>query len=453
MEQTGQDASNLNPLALVFLVVMSLVVIGANRQNAVGAFLLTAAIVPLGQQLVVFGLHFHFLRLLLLVGFCRLMVHQETRGFTMNFVDKLFVCWALTGVICGILRGPTPQTFGLAYDALGTYFFVRVLMRSPEDMVDHLRVLAIVVLVIAACMTWEATTGKNPFYVFGGVPLVPGERGERFRCQGPFRMPILAGTFAATLFPLMVGLWFQGGNGKRRAVLGTLGCVVATGLSNASGPLLSFLAAVGGLALWQIRDRMHLFRRVIVVIIAVFAVVMKAPVWYLIARVSDLVGGGGWHRSYLIDQFVSHFNEWWLVGTSYTASWAPAGQVLAVDPNNMDITNHFVAQGIAGGVWMLALFLAIIVCCFKIVGRAVHTDAQGVLDPKLLWSLGVALAAHCAAFVSISYFDQISVFWFWLLAVISSIQQFGNPVVAEHWQVEWGPDTVEEQHADAVSPH
>jgi Na+-transporting methylmalonyl-CoA/oxaloacetate decarboxylase gamma subunit len=279
------------------------------------------------------------------------------------------------------------------------------------------------------------------------------ERGQRFRCQGPFRNYILAGTFAATLFPLMAGLWFQGGSEKWRAVLGTLGCVIATGLSNSSGPLLCFLAALAGLVLWPMRDRMYLFRRSVVVMVLGLAVVMKAPVWYLIARVSDLVGGGGWHRSYLIDQFVTHFSQWWLVGTSYTADWAPAGLVLAVDPNSMDITNHYVAQGLDGGLLMLGLFLAIIVCCFKIVGRAIHSDVKGSLNPKLLWTIGVALAAHCTAFFSICYFDQITVFWFWLLAVISRIQQCANPIATEDWQVESGTDAAEGQTAAVASSH
>ncbi|MGD0059696.1 MAG: hypothetical protein ABSD58_09795 [Verrucomicrobiia bacterium] len=453
MEQTAQDASNLNPLAVALLVVISLVVLYANRQNAVGAFLVAAAFIPLGQQLVVFGLHFHFLRLLLLVGFCRVLVHQELEGFTMNLVDKLFVYWALTGIVCGIFRGPSPETFGSAFNALGTYFLIRVLTNSPEDMVDHLRVLALVVLVIGACMSWEASTGKNPFHVFGGVPEIPADRGERFRCQGPFRNYILAGTFGATLFPLMAGLWFQGGSGRRRAVLGTLGCVMVTVLSTSSGPILCFLAALAGLALWPMRDRMRFFRRSVVVMILGLAVVMKAPVWYLIAKVSDVVGGGGWHRSYVIDQFVKHFSEWWLVGTSYTAHWAPAGEVIAGDPNNMDITNNYVVQGISGGLLMLGLFLAMIVCCFKIVGRAVRTDVKGSLDPKLLWTVGVALAAHCTAFFSIPYFDQTAVFWYWLLAVISGIQQCENAVASEDWQVEWGLDAAEEQHAGAEPPH
>jgi hypothetical protein len=36
-----------------------------------------------------------------------------------------------------------------------------------------------------------------------------------------------------------------------------------------------------------------------------------------------------------------------------------------------------------------------------------------------LWAFGVCIVAHCTAFISISYFDQINVFWFWLLAVVA----------------------------------
>lgn len=421
MEEIVQTGSNLNPLALVFLVLMSVVVLLSNRQTAIGAFLLTAAIIPLGQQLVVFGFHLHFLRLLLLVGLFRALARRETAGFTMNLIDRLFVYWASVGVVCGVLRGAGAETFGSAYNALATYFLIRVLMDGPEDALDHLRLLALVILVIGACMIFEVVTSKNPFYIFGGVPEVLQERGDRVRCQGPFRSPILAGTFAATLFPLMAGLWLQGGRGKLRAVLGALGCVIATVLSNSSGALLCLVAAVIGFALWPMRERMHLFRRGAVAVIIGLALVMKAPVWYVISRVSDLIGGGGWHRSYVIDIAVKNFSDWWLLGTSRTADWSPDYQVLLVDPDNIDITNHYVFQGVRGGVIMLVLFLAIIVFCFKTLGRGVRADLDLPLNRKFLWAIGIALAAHCTAFISVSYFDQISVFWFWLLAVVSSL--------------------------------
>ena len=284
---------------------------------------------------------------------------------------------------------------------------------------------------IAAAMAWEVVTHRNLFHVFGGVPEITVQREDRFRCQGSFRHPILAGTFAASLFPLMAGLWLRGGRDRRVATVGIACSMFSTCVAASSGALMTCLTAMLGLGLWPLRDRMQLIRRGIVVAVIGFAVVMKQPVWYLIARVSDLVGGEGWHRSYVIDQFVNHFNEWWLIGSSYTAHWAPGGLVLAVDPNNMDITNHYVVQGLQGRLLRLVLFIAMITCCFKIIGRSVRSEIAPPLDRKLLWALGATLAAHCAAFVSVSYFDQIEIFWFWLLAVIATVGTRATEVAAE----------------------
>lgn len=421
MEDAALGGSNLNPLAFAFLLIMSVAVLSATRQNAVGALLVTAAIIPLGQQLVVFGLHFHFLRILLLVGLCRVFVRHEAVGFKLNKMDKLFLAWAVVGIFFGMLTKPGAEVFGAAYNSLGTYFLIRIVMQRPDEIVGHLRIMAVVVLIIAASMCLEALTHKNLFSIFGGVPEILQERDDRVRCQGPFRSPILAGTFAATLFPLMVGLWFQTNRKKLIAVLGILGCVVATILSNSSGPLLCLLAALIGLGLWRVRDRMQILRRGTVALIIGLALMMKAPVWYLIARISDLVGGGGWHRAYVIDLAVNHVSEWWLAGTARTVNWAPDYQVLLVDPNNIDITNHYVVQGINGGIWMLGLFLGMIVVGFKVVGTGARAAMDSALRRKMTWAVGVSLAAHCTAFISVSYFDQIAVFWFWLLAVISSL--------------------------------
>lgn len=426
MEEAG---SNINPLALLFLIAMSAVLLRSSRQKAVSAILVTAAMIPLGQQLVVFGLHFHFLRILLLVGLVRVVTRQEIRDFKMNRMDRLFLAWALIGLVCGFINKPGAEVFGAAYNSLGTYFLIRTLTEEPQDTVGHLRALSVVVIVIAGSMCFEVITRRNPFFIFGGVPEVLMERDDRVRCQGPFRIPILAGTFAATLFPLMVGLWFQDPTRKSRAILGIVGSILVTILSNSSGPLLSLVAALAGTSLWLMRGRMHLFRRTSVIIIIGFALVMKAPVWFLIARVSDLIGGGGWHRSFVIDVAVKHFSEWWFIGTGRTAHWAEGYQVLLVDPNNMDITNHFVAQGIGGGLWMLGLFIAMIVFSFKLVGRGVRGDFRSHVHPKMIWAMGVALGAHCTAFISISYFDQISVFWFWLMAQFSVLAQNENTAV------------------------
>jgi hypothetical protein len=450
-ELAVKNVSNVNWLALVFLAVMSLVVLRSNRQKAVIAVLLTALLVPLGQQFVILGLHFRFYRLLIFVGMCRLMSRGEGRGFRLTGMDKLLIAWTLVTVVCGVIRGPKAETFGNAYDVLGTYFLFRVWMEDAEDSIAHLRVLAVAVLLVAVCMSQELVTHRNLFSVFGGVPDTTFERDGRFRCQGPFRHPILAGTFAATLFPLMVGLWFQDRSDRKRALVGLIACGFCTYATASSGPLMTFMAAIIGFGLWPMRYRMRLIRRGLLATLIGLALVMNAPIWYLIARLSDLTGGTGWHRSYLIDQAVKHFNEWWLVGSSYTAHWAEDQYtVLAVDPDNMDITNHYIAQGLQGGLLGLGLFIAIIVCGFKNVGSVV-TGRNGIFhEPKVWWLFGVSLCSHCVAFISVSYFDQIQVFWFWLLAVLATLQVTANKRLAANRLLQSAEDP-DREHLVAAS--
>jgi hypothetical protein len=415
---TSIPNADANPIACVALLVVCLITLLASGRNAIKALLFTSAIIPMGERFYILGIHVHFFRILILVGVTRLMMRGETQGFQWNKVDKLTMWWAATALLCGFIRGIRGETFGMVFAALGAYFLVRCLCKGPEDFLEHLRFLALVMFGIALCMCVEAKTLHNPFAILGGVDAVPFLRAGRARCQGPFLQFILAGAFSATLFPLMAGLWLQGPPHRRRAVLGMVGTILGTYLCNSSGPLICFLSALVGFALWPMRNHMRLFRRGCVALIIASALVMKAPVWYLMTRL-DPFGGTSWHRAYLIDQFFGHITQWFLVGTDYTANWAPGGEVLAVDPDNMDITNNYIMQALRGGIWELGLFLAIIVCCFKIVGGLVRGSSDGVLAPKMRWAIGVALAGHCMAFMDISYFDQIAVFWYWLVAVIA----------------------------------
>jgi hypothetical protein len=438
------DQTNINPLALLFLLVAGYYTLRGSRAAAVKSLLAIAAFLPLGQQVIVFGLHLQFFRILVLVGYFRVFSRGETRNFTLNTIDKLTLVWAAVGLVCCGIRSPAKffgdDGFGRVFNCAGVYFLIRLLLQDPADVIGHLRFLAIVAVVTALSMSYEFVTHHNLFHVFGGVPAdtIQRDGDARFRCQGSFRHPILAGTFAASLFSLMMGLWLCGGKDKRLATIGLAASAFSTFAAASSGALMTCVAALIGLALWPMRDRMQIIRRGMVAVILVLMVVMKQPVWYLIARVSDMVGGGGWHRSYLIDQFVNHFNEWWLVGTSYTAHWAPSGIVLASDPNNMDITNHYVAQGLKGGLLGLCLFIAIITYCFKAIGNAVRSEQTPPLPRKLLWVMGATLAAHCAAFISVFYFDQIELFWFWLVAAISSVMSF-VPEEAEEIEGEEAP--------------
>jgi hypothetical protein len=87
----------------------------------------------------------------------------------------------------------------------------------------------------------------------------------------------------------------------------------------------------------------------------------------------------------------------------------------------VDITNHYILQGITGGLVKFALFIAIITACFKIAGRNARDESAPASWQYLAWTLGVCLACHCTSFISVAYFDQIQVYWFWVLAALASM--------------------------------
>lgn len=438
MGETDQNASHVAPLGLLFLAVMVIMIWRVRREQALFPLLITTCYMPLGQEFVISGLNMQFIRILILAGWFRALVRGEFRGLRCTSLDKLFLWWAGATVVLGTLAEPTMSRFinrsGLAFNALGTYFLVRFWVRDFDDIYRAVRFLSLMIVPLALFMVLEKFTARNIFAVFGGVPELTQVRDGTLRCQGAFRHPILAGTYGATLFPVFAGLYFAGPQDRRRALIGGASAAVVTIAAGSSGALLAFLAGCGGLMLWRLRHHLRWIRWSGVALIGLLALVMKAPVWYAIGRLSEVVGGTGWYRSHIIDQAIRHFDEWWLVGSTYTAHWAPGGEVVAADPNNMDIINHYVAEGLGGGIVKLTLFVAMIVVCFKIVGRWTRQLDDTARRPAalLVWSLGACLFAHCISFFSVSYFDQIVIMYYWLLAVIAIL---GTELEAMQWAI------------------
>ena len=71
----------------------------------------------------------------------------------------------------------------------------------------------------------------------------------------------------------------------------------------------------------------------------------------------------------------------------------------------------------------VALLLTAIGTATWFIWRWVRELDDTVLRPAafLVWSLGACLFAHCISFFSVSYFDQIVIMYYWLLAVIASL--------------------------------
>ena len=415
----------LTPLSVALAVLTAILIILLPRRMAMMPLLAAVCFLPIGQSLQIAGLHFYLFRLVLLASLTRVLIRGELISTRWCLLDTLVFCWMTAYLGIGSLSHPGWESFimrgGVAFDCLVSYIVARSLLRDRNDFLLHIRFLAIMMIPLAAAMIMERATGRNVFAVLGGVGEISQIRDGIVRAQGAFRHPILAGTFGATLLPQMIGLIRMR---KRRlrwsGVVGSVCAVLIVWAAASSGPWLAVFGAVVALCFWGLRHSLRLVHVGLLLIVLMLQAGMNRPVWWIFDTISGFTGGGGWHRSFIIDAAIQHWDEWWLVGTSQTLHWG--GAALPADPNNIDLTNEYVAQGVEGGALTLFLFLAILWTCFKQLGSAFRAKRGSINSETewLAWCTGVVLLAHCTSFLSISYFDQSIFYLFWLLSGIAA---------------------------------
>jgi hypothetical protein len=91
--------------------------------------------------------------------------------------------------------------------------------------------------------------------------------------------------------------------------------------------------------------------------------------------------------------------------------------------NHTDMTNHFLAMGVRGGLPLMIVFTAMLIAAFRVVGRALRSDQlQSPRHAFLVWTAGAMLFGYVVNFWSITLFDQSISFFYMVLAVIGAIE-------------------------------
>lgn len=418
----GTADSILNPAVLVVVLIVGILMVVWPRKKVLPAFLAAAILIPMDQVLMIGGLHFPMLRLLALFGVARL-VREKIAGRRIFAGGISQLDWALILLTLFIAvdavalfreTGALIFQLGNIYTAFGIFFLLRFLVRDEPDILRMIRTLAYIATAVAIVMTYERATGHNPYALLGGANASfyanVMERDNRFRATGCFGQPILAGTFGAILVPLFILLWRSSKKSRFLAAIGIVAGTVITLASNSSTPILAYAGGVFAICLWPIRNWMRAVRYGVLVTLVCLHIVMKAPVWNLIARIDLSGGSSSYHRFELIDQCIRHFGDWWLFGVKSTAEWGW---------DMWDTANQYVSICDNSGILPFILFLAVIVYGFKFLGRA-RKAAGSRNQQQFFWILGAALFANAVAFFGISYWDQIQVVWYGLLAAISA---------------------------------
>lgn len=398
------------PTGIVILVLSAILILALPKKYVIVPLLAGGLLLPDSLRIVVFGLHLFSFRLLLLAALIRLAVRRDLRLGKMMTIDKLVLAGAFSNAIAFSLLwgvGAVVNRLGLLYSTLGAYFLLRTLIRDKHDLLRTIKVLAIILVIIACGMLGEKVTGRNVFAIVGS-PELSNVREGRIRAQGPFGHAIIAGTVGAVLLPVFAGMWWQG-RGRLFAGIGAVAATVMTVTSASSTPVMAYAAAMFGLMLWPVRRYLRWLRWALVFSIVALQVAMKAPVWFLLARISGVTGGSGWHRAMLIDNFVHRFGDWWLIGTRDNATWGY---------DMWDAVNAYVGAGQAGGLITFVLYVAVFVYAYKRLGHSRQLAVASFRDEFLIWAIGCSLFSNTVAFFGIAYFDQSVLAWYTLLAMI-----------------------------------
>lgn len=411
-----QNITNIHPLALVAVIVLGIAMLCVPRRRAVLPMLIIACFISSVQKISILNMDFNLLRIMVIFGVVRLMIQKEYLGFHWRPLDTAMVLWTISSMVIYILRqgdfAAVTNRLGFGFDAFGMYFLFRCLIRNWEDANTIVFGLLLISIPVALFFIMENRTGRNLFSVFGGVPEITRMRDGRLRCQGAFPHAILAGCFWASLMPLFAAYWWKSLKDRVWAVVGLSTSSIMVICCASSTPVMGVLAGLVGGLFFIVRRYMRVVRWSILLLLTALHWMMEAPVWHLISRVSAVGGSTSYFRYMLINGTINHFSEWALLGTKSTAHWFWGAQ---------DITNQYVLEGVRGGFLTLVLFVVVIAFAFRDVGNLWRRQKEKPYNLALSWALGVSLFVHCVNFIGVSYFGQVHILWYLLLAMIGSL--------------------------------
>ena len=439
----GAAGSVLSPIVAVMLAIAIVLIFVLPRKWAIAPFLIAFFSIPIDEVLVVGGVHFTALRLLILAVLARRLTFPRSSKYPggMNRIDWVVILWSISAAVAFFLEFPgTPalvQGLGDILDTMGGYLAVRCLVSDGEGVRYTIKTLAIICAIQGVCMLNEQISHVNIFDALAGLPTLVQYKNGHIRSQGTLGS-IAAGAFSGVLIPLFIWQWSEK-KARLVAIVGLTGAALIVFTSYSSTSQFALMGSIVGLGLWRLRTKMRQLRWALVSVLVGLNMVMKAPVWALIARV-DLTGSSTSYQRYqLIDMTIRHFWMWWLIGTPDYVNWGW---------DSWDLCNQFAAVALTGGLLTLILYIWIFKSGFASLGNARKRVEGDKRQEWLIWCFGSALFATVVAHFGINYMAQLIMGFFSLIVCISVVsfeakEATEGAAVPAKVRFEWAPlDTV-----------
>ena len=417
MEDAVVASQLVTPQWLAVLCLASLLILFGPRKWILPLLMVVTGLFSVRNRMDLGGMNFPTVRFLLLVSWVRILMKGEHRGLERVPLDKawiLFCCWC---VITETLQRGFPGTVYAGatrlYDGLGTYFLVRILLRGADlsTLTRLMPAFAVVCCILGTFMFLEQVTGRTLLTLLGADSAAVQVREGKIRSVATFQHPVLAGTYGVVLLPLFAACWWQQ-RMRPIAVVGSVGATVMALTANSGGPIMTYASVILAVCLWPLRRNLRPIRWGVLITLVFLQLVMNGPVWSLIAHLHVIEGASAYHRYEIVDAFMRHLGDWWLIGTEETESWGA---------ETWDVANTYLVVAKHGGLLGLILFIRVIVACCREIGwrrSEVEFDRPTEI---LVWALGASFCAHLVSFFGTSYFDQTNVLWHFTLALIASL--------------------------------
>ena len=313
---------------------------------------------------------------------------------------------------------------GYLMDTWCAYLAARFIVTDRKKLISIIKCISIALVPLAILGIIESATGWQPFAALwrfspwfrGGESYVSEGRFGLARAVGPFSHAILFGGVFAMFMPLIYYLHREKGQWQSLAYV-LLGIALLGALSSmSSGPWVMVIVVIFCLVM----ERNKQFAKPLFILLVFscisIGIASNRPFYHVIASWANPLGGAGYHRAKLIDLAIENFNEWWLVG--YGDKDPGWGEFLGM--GRTDVTNEYILNGVRYGILGVIALCAVLAKAF----RSLISTYRRLTNPamkSLCWAFGSLLFSVAVAWMSVSFFGQLSTLVYCSIGMIGSL--------------------------------
>ena len=426
-------------VTLTFALVLSVLVITLRPKHAFVAYVVGLLWYPAYLAVSIGTIDILVGRFVVTVLLMRCYFNEGIRRkFTWNRLDTLVTLSMVVYVGAYLITqvNPIAQTLegrgGFVMDTWCAYLAARFIVTDRSKLISIIKCIGIAMVPLAILGVIESATGWQPFASMWRFS--PWFRGGRFvsegrfgfaRAVGPFSHAILFGGVFAMFLPLIY--YFRREKGDWRSFAYIISGIVLLGAlsSMSSGPWVMVIVVVFSLTMEKHKQLIKPLLIFLVFSCISIGILSNRPFYHVLASWANPLGGASWHRAKLIDLAIENFNEWWMVGYGdKDPGWGPQ-----LGMGRSDITNEYILNGVRYGILGIIALCAVLAKAFRNListyRRLRHPEMK-----SLCWAFGSLLFSVVVAWMSVSFFGQLSTLVYCSIGMIGSLCSPGF-----NWQI------------------